>query len=206
MGIMAAQMPLTTTSLLLDALLEPANEAVWREFDSRYRPIIFACGRRLGLTEEGAADVAQQTLFEFVRDYRAGKYDRDRGRLRSWILTIARNRIVDRQRQQARQLRWAGESAIAVLPDGDSRLQEMWQQEHDRYVFEKALAELRETSRTHPVTLQAFELLVLQERPEQDVARQCNLSVAEVYRVKHRVTKRLREIVQRMNRTYDESE
>lgn len=202
---MAEPLALTTTSLLLEALLEPGNQAVWREFDGRYRPIIFACARRLGLNEEDAAEAAQQTLCEFVRDYRAGKYDRGRGRLRAWILTIARNRIVDRQRQQARQKNWAGGTAIMNLPD-EGRLSEIWQAEHERVVFEKALAELRETTKTSPVTLQAFDLLVLQGRPEDEVARQCNLTVAEVYRVKHRVTKRLREIVERLNQAYEESE
>ena len=30
----------TTNTMLLDGLAEPANEAVWREFHERYRPII----------------------------------------------------------------------------------------------------------------------------------------------------------------------
>jgi len=71
----------TTTTALLDGLHDPANEEVWREFDTRYRPIILGFAVKLGLSDEDAADVAQDTLARFVQEYRAGRYDRTRGRL-----------------------------------------------------------------------------------------------------------------------------
>lgn len=198
---MAELLASITTTILLEALLEPGNEAVWREFDSRYRPLIFGCARRVGLCEEDAAEIAQQTLCEFVRDYRAGKYVRDRGRLRAWVLSIARHRIIDQQRQRARRRDWAGDSVIARLPD-DAGLTRIWDVEHERLVFDQALSELREATKTRADTLRAFELLVLQGLPAEEVARQCGLTVAEVYRVKHRITRRLREIVERLECAY----
>ena len=99
---MSVSMHTTTTTQLLEALFGPGEEAVWREFDARYRPIIFAFARELGVAAEDAADVAQQTLTEFLRDYRAGKYDRRRGRLRAWIIGIARHRVLDTLRQRTR--------------------------------------------------------------------------------------------------------
>ena len=103
--------PLSTTSALLDGLLEPGNEAIWREFDGRYRPIIFAFTRKLGLDESDAADVAQEAMLRFVQEYRAGKYDRQRGRLRSWIIGIVKYRAADLQRSGAKHRERRGESA-----------------------------------------------------------------------------------------------
>ena len=74
---------------------------------------------------EDAADVAQETLTDFLRDYRAGKYDRRRGRLRSWISGIARHRVLDTLRQRARNQATRGESAFDELPD-DARLTAIW--------------------------------------------------------------------------------
>ncbi len=64
-----------------DGLLNPADEETWRAFGQRYRPILVAFGRRLGLPPEDAADAGQETLVSFVKSYRGGKYHRERGRL-----------------------------------------------------------------------------------------------------------------------------
>ena len=72
-----------TTTQLLDALHDNANEPVWLQIDARYRPIVTAMARRLGLTDTDADEVAQQTLTEFVKAYGEDRYFN--------ILTQARN-------------------------------------------------------------------------------------------------------------------
>ena len=69
----------TTSSTLLESLKDAGNDALWRQFDARYRPIVTAVVRRMGLSDEDAAEVAQQTLAEFAQAYRVGKYERGRG-------------------------------------------------------------------------------------------------------------------------------
>ncbi len=193
----------TTTTLLLEALHDPGNEPVWRAFDARYRPILTGLARRLGLQDEDAADVAQETLAQFVHDYRAGKYDRSKGRLSSWIIAIARNRVLDLLRARGRQRGWRGDSALADLPD-EEQLTRIWDAERERLIFEQALAELRDKTHVSPTTLRAFERFALEGAPAETVARECDLTVAEVYRVKNRLSKRLREIVSRLNGVYAE--
>jgi peptide/nickel transport system substrate-binding protein len=48
-----------TTTALLDELRDPANEAVWREFDARYRSVLIGFACRLGLEQTDAADAAE---------------------------------------------------------------------------------------------------------------------------------------------------
>ncbi len=194
-----------TTTLLLEALHDAANEPVWLEFDARYRPILTGFARQLGLQPDDAAEAAQETLTQFVRDYRAGKYDRGKGRLSSWIIAIARNRVLDLLRARAKRREWRGDSALAALPD-EQQLSGIWDAEQERLVFAQAMAELREKTRTAPETLRVFELFALQGLPAEAVGRECGLSPAEVYRVKNRVTKRLREIVTRLNAMYAEDD
>ena len=80
-----------TTTQLLEGLADPANQAVWQVFDARYRPVLLAFARRLDLSAEDAADVAQEALTRFMTALREGRFDRDRGRLRSWMVGIARH-------------------------------------------------------------------------------------------------------------------
>ena len=71
-----------TNTVLLLGLAEPDNQAAWSEFDARYRPVLVAFARRLGMQEAEAQDVAQDTLLRAVQDFRQGKFDAARGRLR----------------------------------------------------------------------------------------------------------------------------
>lgn len=96
----------TTTRYLLQGIVDPSNRSQWLAFDDRYRPIIEGFARRLGLNEHEASDVAQDTLLRFMKDFRLGKYDPTRGRLRSWLISIAKNRITDTKASQAKRGSW----------------------------------------------------------------------------------------------------
>lgn len=193
----------TTTTLLLQSLHDKNNADVWREFDTRYRSIIIGFARNLGLHEEDAHEVAQQTLTEFVRDFTAGKYDRQRGRLRSWIIGIAHHRVADVCRHRARRSPARGESAMVDLSD-QAALTQSWELAQQRAIFDRAFKQLQETSRMAKTTIQAFEMVAIRGIPPEVVAQECGISTAEVYVAKTRVTTKLREIVASITEQYAE--
>ena len=184
----------TTNTMLLDGLAEPDNEAVWREFHERYRPVIIAFARKLGLSDDAAQDTAQETLLRFVQEYRAGNYDRSRGRLRAWIFVIARSRALDMKRRDLREGGWRGESAMSSIPD-DSDLEVLWESEWRRAVLRQALVELREQRKIEDKTVRALEMLALEERPTKEVAEVLDMTPNAVYVAKHRALSALREIL-----------
>jgi len=191
-----------TTTRLLDALKDRSNESAWSHLDMRYRRVIASVARRHGLSESDAEEVAQQTLAEFSRVYRDGRYDRSQGRLSSWILGMARNIILHQQRDSARHPMAAG-SAMADLPDGES-LQAVWDDERDRILFDEALGFLREDSSMDARTLLAFELVALRGVPAAEAAQQSGMSTDQVYVARSRVTKRLRALVQELTEAFEE--
>lgn len=193
----------STTTALLDGLHDHTNAAAWEAFDARYRPIILAYARRLGLNMDEAADVAQETLFHFIREYREGKYERTRGRLRSWIVGIVKYRVADRYRAKAARKEKRGESAIVTLPD-DSELSDIWENERRAELLRRALKELHETTRTSDRSFQAFEEFAMKGRPAAAVAAELGVSAQDVYVVKNRMADRLREILTRLEVLYDE--
>lgn len=191
-----------TTTALLEGLLDPADEEIWRAFDDRYRPVLIAFARRLGLSPEDAADAAQETLTRFVKSYRGGKYDRGRGRLHSWITGIARNCISDLRQRKARGGRERGLSAIDDLPD-QATLTRMWDEQCQQEILRQGLDELRRETKTGAGTIRAFELMAFEGLRPAEVAKILSISLNDVYLAKHRCLKRLRSIVHSLEHLYE---
>lgn len=197
-----AGLPTRTTTALLHSLHD-AQSPSWDLFDARFRPILHGFARTWGLSDADAADVAQEALAQFSRDYRDGRYQREKGRLSSWLITIARNRIVDAQRALARRGQLSGQTAMLDLAD-EAHVTREWNLSRERAVLAEAVKLLRETTKTSEATIRAWELHALQQVPPDEVARQCGISVDEVYVAKNRVTKRLREIVAELTAAYED--
>lgn len=192
-----------TTTQLLDSLKDPSNDGLWRVFDERYRPVLLAFARRQGLDDQEAHEAAQATLAQFAADYLAGRYERERGRLSSWIIGIARNRIVDSGRARQRQRQQRGESGFVELGEHDAEA--AWREEQQKVILQRAMQALRERTRMDERTLRAFELCAVRGVPPERAAEDVGMSVPEVYVAKNRAIKRLREIVAELTQEYDET-
>lgn len=192
----------TTTQILAD-LHDAQNSSAWGQLDSRYRPILRRLAVRFNLSGDDAEEFAQQTLVEFSRAYREGQYERERGRLRAWLIGIARNvgRTLRRRRGNAEL---DGDSRLAALPD-EHELTTLWDEGREQAIFAEAMRVLR-GSRLEPQTMQAFEQYALQGRAVEEVAAACAMTVDHVYVVKNRLTRRLREIVAELTRAFEEGE
>jgi DNA-directed RNA polymerase specialized sigma24 family protein len=89
-----------TSTTLLEGLKDAHNRTVWAHYVDRYRPLILSYLRRLGLTAADGEDVSQEALFAFAESYRAGSYDRQRGKLRDWLQGIVRHKLQTFQRNR----------------------------------------------------------------------------------------------------------
>lgn len=187
---------------MLNALSSPENKAAWDDFVDRYRPILIGFARSLGLQETDAEDVAQQTLAAFSVDLKAGKYVRGRGRLRAWMLGIARHRVIDAQRAQMRRKQWRGDSMLVEAAD-EQQITGVWEDAQRAVIAERAIELLRTRTRLSPSTLMVFELAILRNVPTAEVARQCNMSESEVYVAKSRAAAKLRELVDELREAFD---
>jgi RNA polymerase sigma factor (sigma-70 family) len=195
--------PSRTTTSLLEGLHSPADVEAWDGFERRYRGLLVNFARKLGFDDADAADVAQETITRFLTAYRAGKYDRSRGRLRSWLVAIAQGRAAAlRQRLAGRRIE-RGESAMVDLSD-EADVSAVWEQQRRQEILRQAMEELRTTSRTDEKTIRAFELLCVNGLKPAVVADQMGMSVHDVYLAKSRVAQRLREIAARLESSYPE--
>lgn len=102
---------------LLDRVAAGDQRALALLYDGTQR-IVFALVQRI----VGANDVAEEVVLDvYMQVWRkAATFDRERGRVTTWLLTLARSRALDRRRVQttrhARETAWT-EALVADLPD-----------------------------------------------------------------------------------------
>lgn len=191
----------TITSItLLEGLRDHQNQTVWRAFAERYQPMLLRYGRRMGLSGADADDAAQQTLIAFSESYREGKYDPLKGRLRVWLFGIARNQIRNLRRrvgQQEKQVADASEATgfFARVPDDDV-FEKIWEEEWRDALVRQCLAEAAREFDTQ--TIRAFELFAYRGGTAKEVAAQLGMTPNAVFIAKHRVMKRIRDLLPRM--------
>jgi DNA-directed RNA polymerase specialized sigma24 family protein len=189
-----------TTTELLENLKSPSHRTAWELLDSRMRPVILAVVQRLGLAIEEAEEVAQAALVEVFEGYQNGKYQRGRGRLRSWVVGIARNLALD---SMGRRARAGGGLSGAEVPDA-ARVSVIWDEEWNRFIAREAMARLRTEDKIDPRTVRAFELFALSGVPAEQAAVECKMTVGQVYVSKNRVAGRLQEIVGELTAAYED--
>jgi len=196
-----------TTSALLDALHDAGNREAWSEFDGRYRPILINLGRRAGLSDVDSADAAQDTLADFFKSYRDKRYDRARGRLRQWLIGIARLKIADVRRARAKGAAQPADGAeggtLSEAAD-EPAWHTAWDQEQRAAILRQALDQLRASDKLHETTLAAFELVAIRGVPAAEAASALNLSTQEVYLAKSRCMERIRTLIQRLESAFDQ--
>ena len=184
----------TNTSLLM-GLKDRSNNRVWGEFFERYQPMLLALARRLGLNDQDAQDAAQETLLAFVSTYREGAYDREKGRLRTWLFGIASHKVRDIQRRKGRQKVIAdNENTTRFLnkvPD-DHSISEAWEAEWAKAVLGECMKQVRE--QVKPQTMKAFELFALEGQPAEKVAAELGMTENAVWIAKNRVVSRMRKL------------
>jgi RNA polymerase sigma-70 factor (ECF subfamily) len=184
---------MNTTSLSLLERLKQAspNAPEWQRLQDLYLPLIrFWLAQAPGLGSE-ADDLSQEVFLVVVRELPAFERCRD-GSFRAWLrqITVNRVRAFCRDRQK-RPLAGLGIEAEQVLADSDSDQARKWDQEHDRHVCRKLMAQVQNDFA--PATWRAFTRFALDGLPAARVAAETGLSEAAVLQAKCRIVKRLRE-------------
>ena len=94
--------PNTRQSLLI-RIRDTRDELAWREFVEMYAPLIHAYGRRRGLQDADAADIAQQVLQSVALAIPGFQYNPTQGSFRGWLFTVTRNHLL-KTLQKARRV------------------------------------------------------------------------------------------------------
>lgn len=189
-----------TSTHLLDGLKKPENRTIWKQFVQRYQPMLESYARRFGLSDADAQDAAQQTLVAFSSSYQAGQYQRDKGRLRVWLFGIARNQIKNLARKKGRQekniAQPLSQTDFFANVDDENQLERIWEEEWRQAVLRQCLEEVRKEF--DDKSIDAFERFAWKGIPAQEVGEQLDMTPNAVFIAKHRIMKRIRELLPKM--------
>lgn len=180
----------STRKTLLEAIKD-GGEVSWHEFYAVYRPLIILRGSDYQLTTDEKEELVQMVLLEIFHKCKSFHYDRSLGRLRDYLRRIIGCKAVDILRK--RKTNHVSADVLDRHPDRESLLELAWTNEWHNHLLSQAINILR--SQIEPITFQAFELHVINERPAKEVASFLNISVNMVYVAKSRSASKLRTII-----------
>jgi RNA polymerase sigma factor (sigma-70 family) len=190
-----------TRVTLLERLRDPQDREAWAEFVALYGPLIYEFARRRLPQDEDAADVMQEVLSAVM----GGRYQRPRGRFQKWVVTVLLNRIRDFHAAQARRCEVpVGPAANASRQEEPSRAdEEEWEKDRQRHLFRAAADRVR--ARTNPVHWDVFVRTALQDQSGQQVSGALNVSLTNVYAIKSRLMKEIKDEIHRYGDDGDEA-
>ncbi|MCI0461518.1 MAG: RNA polymerase sigma factor [Gemmataceae bacterium] len=192
--------PSTSITLLGRLRQQPADEAAWQQFVSRYDPAIRCWCRHWGLQDADAQDVTQNVLLMLATQMRRFEYQPS-GRFRAWLRTVAYRAWCDflGSRKQAGSV-GSGDSTVHQLLDSVAAREDFLQHledEANRELLAEAMAQVRQ--RVQPHTWEAFRLVALEGLSAAEAAARLHMSPGSVFVARCRLQKMLQDEVARLD-------
>ena len=191
---------LLTRPSLLFRVREWSDSASWEEFHRLYRRLIYGRARKAGLSHADAEDVAQDVFKRVAETIREFDTDPERGSFRGWLMKLTHWRIADKfkSRQRFNPPTPTGEDPgaahnFATLVDNlpaPAAEEDEWDREWQQHLLASATERL--ARQVNPQHFQVFDLHVMQGWPLLRVTRELRVSPTSVYVICHRMKKRLK--------------
>lgn len=172
---------------LLQRLHQPGEQHAWTRFVQLYSPLLARWAHRVGLQGQDVDDFLQDVFTVLVRKLPEFHYNPHK-RFRSWLWTVAMNRLRERRRGRTVPLQGGGDLAELPTPDTTENVDEV---EYRAYLVQRALELMQ--AEFQPTTWKAFWECVTANRSAAEVGQELGLTVDAVYAAKSRVLRRLRE-------------
>jgi len=99
---------------LLEAIARGSEEALSRLYD-RYSRLVYGLIRAILKDPRDAEEILQEVFLQIWKD--AGRFDRRKGNVYSWLVTLARSRAIDRTRSKNYTRRREMETTLAHPED-----------------------------------------------------------------------------------------
>ncbi len=168
------------------------RELAWSEFRTRYAPIITGFAARCGANRQDIDDIVQDVLTAFLGASGNFVYDRSQGRFRGYLKTITVRAAI---RRAAKNLRFKG-VPLDEIPHAELAVEALWNDVWEQQLVAQAL-EIVRSECADSLAFRAFEQYVLLDRAADIVAAELGTSMNNVHQAKTRISKLLREAVQR---------
>ena len=182
----------TTRSSVLKAVADTGNEAAWARLFDLYAGFVFSIARSKGLKDEDADDIVQVVFTELARTMPTFKYDRAKGKFRSYLIALVHWRIKDKLRLAQRDKAFVEsyKDEVSNLSQADKDFAE---REWQAAALEEALRRIKPD--VCPEHYAAFVASAVEGQDTETVLRLYNLSRDNLYQIRKRLTAKLQESV-----------
>ena len=180
----------TTRSSVLKAVADTGNEAAWTRLFDLYAGFVFSIARSKGLKDEESDDIVQVVFTDLARTMPTFKYDRSKGKFRSYLTGLVHWRVKDKLRIALRDKEFMADyiEEAANLPPADKDFAE---REWQAAALEEALRRIKPDVR--PEHYAAFVASAIEGQDTETVLRLYNLSRDNLYQIRKRLTAKLQE-------------
>lgn len=182
-----------TVSTVATSLLNRAradDQDSWNLLVEWHAPLVYGWCRHRGLNADEALDVGQEVFVAVAKNLQQFRRQHNYGTFRGWLRTITENKIRDHWRRNARQPIAAGELELVATTDEQSSQQSA--RSDDKSVFVQILQHARD--RVSKLHWDVFWEITVEEKPPADVAAKYAMERHNVYMIKSRMLRLLRDI------------
>ncbi len=192
---------LKTRESLLDRIKDQYDDESWEEFVYYYRPFIYNVVRSMNINHHDAEEIVQTVVIKAWNKLPSFRYDKLKGKFRSWLGQVTANTIRDfirkyktlNQHVTSDQNFTNIEQMCQNLPE----VQHIAEKEWKRYISNLAWETVSKKFKKHV----ADTFLMCADRvPTHTIVEKLGISESSVYVYKSRVQKRLRDEIIRLNR------
>ena len=183
----------TTRSSILRAVADTENEAAWNRFFDLYAGFVYSIARSKGLNADDADDIVQIVFCDLARTLPAFKYDREKGRFRSYLAGLVSWRVMDRLRYGKRDAELKANFLEEVRSAGDDGDDAFAEREWQAAAMEEALRRIKPDVR--PEHYAAFIASAVEGQETEAVTNLYGISRDNLYQIRTRLTEKLRETV-----------
>ena len=187
--------------------MQNCDEISWEEFYRIYWPLVLDIGRKLGISQDSCDDLMQEIMIDLFNGEPLLRYDPAKGKFRTYFGVLVRHKAADMLQKSTRfssvSASDPGRSSsfsdgLPTALIGDDRdendpFRKLFDEEYRKCLLSVAMNELRNT--VEPKTYAIFEMVVLQDRPQKEVARYLGINRAAIDVYCSRCRKTLRKIV-----------
>ena len=186
----------TTRSSVIQAVADTENEAAWNRLFDLYAGFVYSIARSKGLNDADADDVVQMVFVDLARNMPTFKYDREKGRFRSYLAGLVHWRVMDRLKAGKREAElkesFLEEAKASATVEDEGFAEREWQ----AAALEEALRRIKPDVR--PEHYAAFVASAVEGQDTEAVMRLYGLSRDNLYQIRKRLTAKLRETVEQV--------
>jgi RNA polymerase sigma factor (sigma-70 family) len=197
-----------TRHSLLHRLRRWDDQDSWKDFFDTYWKFIYSVATNAGLSDAEAQDVVQETVISVAKTMPGFRYEPKVCSFKGWLRHITAKRVADQFRKRQREAPANSLISVQTSNNGEMDLADpaglaldaVWDDEWERNMIEAALQklELQVNARQY----QIFYLHVIQRMPAREVGAAVGVTAAQVYLVKHRLSRLFKKAVTGLERRF----